>query len=109
MLTHGWALEVHMCICGLSHEGSSNVPAFSHSRSSVNSNSYSLECVEGTFSEVRMYGVLRNTQGLGPMLIISTDALWAAPGAGSPKRSYRYRRIWYVQRSMPISHECRAD
>src|SRR5919107_6136668 len=35
MLTHGWELSHHMCICGLNHDGSSNVPAFSHSTSGV--------------------------------------------------------------------------
>src|SRR5829696_7103324 len=35
MLTHGWALSHHMFICGLNHDGSSNVPALSHSRSGV--------------------------------------------------------------------------
>src|SRR5215216_6191961 len=40
---------------------------------------YSLECVEGEFSEVGLpiYGVLGSTHGPGPMLIIPTDALWA--------------------------------
>src|SRR5215211_82295 len=35
MLTHGWALSHQMFICGLNHDGSSNVPAFSHSTSGV--------------------------------------------------------------------------
>src|SRR5215213_7822519 len=35
MLTHGWALSHHMFICGLNHDGSSNVPALSHSTSGV--------------------------------------------------------------------------
>src|SRR5215218_5996654 len=33
--THGWALSHHRFICGLNHDGSSNVPALSHSTSGV--------------------------------------------------------------------------
>src|SRR3712207_4731975 len=42
MFTHGWALEHHMFICGLSQEGSSNVPALSHSRAGVAARSLSM-------------------------------------------------------------------
>src|ERR687890_1497967 len=35
MLTHGWALSHHMFICGLNHDGSSNVPALNDSTSGV--------------------------------------------------------------------------
>src|SRR5215212_4158094 len=53
-LTHGWALSHHKFICGLNHDGSSNVPALSHSRSGVATTSL-------TMAEPHLAQNLRNT------------------------------------------------
>src|SRR5215217_5975602 len=68
---------------------------------------YSPQCLEGKFCELRGDGVLGSTYGPGPMLIIPTDALWAlleqalrreATGAAG---SSTFREQMLTSRQMP--------
>src|ERR687889_2444561 len=70
MLTHGWALSHHMCICGLNHDGSSNVPALSHSTSGVATTSL-------TMAEPHLGQNLRKTGN--PLSPTSSKAARASP------------------------------
>src|SRR5215210_6574122 len=70
MLTHGWALSHHRFICGLNHDGSSNVPALSHSRSGVATTSL-------TIAEPHLGQNLRKTGS--PLSPTSSKAARASP------------------------------